>query len=93
MSFILCLAAGAAITAANLAGWSWAVGRMGKPNGPGLLPLLLFFTLKLGLTGLALYFIIKSPWLNLPGLLIGVGLPVMGSASIRLARAAKPPKG
>jgi hypothetical protein len=93
MNFALCLAAGAAITAANLAGWSWAVGRMGKADGPGLLPLLLFFTLKLGLTGLALYFIIKSSWLDLPGLLIGVGLPVMGSAALRLRRAAKPQKG
>ena len=93
MNLILCLAAGGAITGLNLAGWSWVVGRMGKPLGRGRLALFLaFFFLKLGLSALALYFILMAPWCSIPGLLVGLGLPAMGLALRRLFSLHRLPK-
>jgi hypothetical protein len=55
--------------------------------------ILAFIMLKLGLSALALYLIIKAPWFSLPGLLVGVGLPALGLSLWRLLSAPHPSKG
>jgi hypothetical protein len=94
MRHALCLLFGALIASANIAGWALALRRLGKPVGVvTLVTLPLFFTLKLGLTALALYFILKAPWASLPGLLVGLGLPVMALAISKVAKPETPQPG
>ena len=85
MSFALSLLLGAAVAGLNVAGWSWVVANLGRSLSRAKMALFLVIIFcKLGLSALALFFILKAPWCSIPGLLVGIGLPALGLSTYRL---------
>jgi hypothetical protein len=75
---VISFLSGVGLAGLNLAGLSFFVSRLGQaPRTSALLSYVFLIFLKWGLTGLALVWLIRSPWFRWQGLFAGLAMPML----------------